>query len=144
MVSAEDRTMQERVLEDWGRYWSSHEMDRLLPLFTDDVVYEDVTLGVVNHGKDELRAFGEAFFAGFPDTTFELTSRFATGTQGGIEWVMRGTHRGDMPGLPAATGKQVEVRGASILDFADGKIRRCSDYWDMATFLKQLGLLPAG
>jgi ketosteroid isomerase-like protein len=49
-----------------------------------------------------------------------------------------------MPGLPAATGKQVEVRGASILEFADGKIRRCSDYWDMATFLKQLGLMPAG
>jgi steroid delta-isomerase-like uncharacterized protein len=75
--------------------------------------------------------------------TFEVTSRFASGTQGGVEWVMRGTHRGDLPGMPA-TGKQVEVRGASILEFADGKIRRCSDYWDMATFLKQLGLMPAG
>ena len=143
MVSAEDRTTQERVLEDWARHWSSHEMEHLLPLFTDDVVYEDVTLGVVNHGKDELRAFGEGFFAAFPDVTFALTSRFATGTQGGIEWVMRGTHRGDMPGLPA-TGKQVELRGASIIEFADGQIRRCSDYWDMATFLTQIGRMPAG
>ncbi len=142
MVSAEGRTT-ERVIEDWARYWSSHELDHLLPLFTDDVVYEDVTLGQVNHGKDELRTFAEGFFAGFPDVTFELTSRFAAGSQGGAEWVMRGTHRGDMPGMPA-TGKQLEVRGASILEFADGKIRRCSDYWDMATFLKQLGLMPAG
>src|SRR5205823_6081185 len=98
MVSTENRTTQEHVLEDWARYWSSHEMDRLLTLFTDDVVYEDVTMGAVNHGKDELRAFGEGFFAGFPDVTFELTSRFTTGAQGGAEWVMRGTHRGDMPG----------------------------------------------
>jgi steroid delta-isomerase-like uncharacterized protein len=143
MVGADNRVAQERVLEDWGRYWSSHELDRLLPLFTDDVVYEDVTMGAVNHGKAELRAFAEGFFAGFPDVTFELTSRFTTGSQGGAEWGMRGTHRGDLPGMPA-TGKQVEVRGASILEFADGKIRRCSDYWDMATFLRQLGLMPAG
>jgi ketosteroid isomerase-like protein len=43
-----------------------------------------------------------------------------------------------------ATGKHVEVRGASIVGFADGRISRCSDYWDMAAFLKQLGLMPAG
>jgi steroid delta-isomerase-like uncharacterized protein len=143
MVGAEDRTTQERVLEDWGRYWSAHDMERLLPLFTDDVVYEDVTLGAVNHGKDELRAFGEGFFAGFPDVTFEVTTRFATVALGGLEWVMRGTHRGDLPGMPA-TGRSVEVRGASICEVAGGRIRRCSDYWDMATLLKQLGLLPAG
>ena len=143
MVSAEGRSAQERLVEDWIRCWSSHDMDGMVALFTDDLVYEDVTLGAVNRSKDELRAFGQAFFAGFPDVTFELTSGFATGRQGGAEWVMRGTHRGDMPGMPA-TGKRVEVRGASILEFADGKIRRCSDYWDMAAFLKQLGLMPAG
>jgi hypothetical protein len=34
----------------------------------------------------------------------------------------------------------VDVRGASIFEFADDRIRRC--YWDKATFLKQLGLMP--
>jgi steroid delta-isomerase-like uncharacterized protein len=131
------------VLDDWGRHWSAHDMTRLLTLFTDDVVYEDVTMGAVNHGKAELRAFGEGFFVGFPDVTFEVTSRFVCGTSGGLEWVMRGTHRGDLPGMPA-TGKRMEVRGASIVEFVDRRIRRCSDYWDMATFLKQLGLMPAG
>jgi steroid delta-isomerase-like uncharacterized protein len=133
----------EQVLNDWGRYWSSHDMERLLALFTDDVVYEDVTMGALNHGKVELRAFGEGFFVGFPDVAFEVASRFAGGTSGAIEWAMRGTHRGDLPGMPA-TGKQVEVRGASIIEFAGDKIHRCSDYWDMTTFLKQLGLMPSG
>jgi steroid delta-isomerase-like uncharacterized protein len=143
MVSAETQTTQERVLEDWARYWSSHDWDHLLPLFTDDVVYEDVTLAAVNHGKQQLRAFGEAFFSSFPDVTFELTSRFASGSQGGVEWVMRGTHGGDMGGI-SATGKHVEVRGASVMEFANGKIRRNSDYWDMATLLNQLGQTAAG
>jgi steroid delta-isomerase-like uncharacterized protein len=136
-------TTLEQVLEDWGQFWSSHDMDRLLALFTADVVYEDVTMGAVNHGKAELRAFGEGFFVGFPDVAFEVTSRFAGRTSGALEWVMRGTHRGDLPGMPA-TGRQVDVRGASIIEFAGDKIRRCSDYWDMATFLKQLGLMPSG
>jgi steroid delta-isomerase-like uncharacterized protein len=133
---------QKRVIRDWAAHWSAHNMDRLLPLFTQDVVYEDVTLGVVNHGAAELRAFGEKFIAGFPDVTFELRSSFANGTSGGAEWVMRGTHKGNLPGMPA-TGKRVDVRGASILEFAGNKIRRCSDYWDMATLLKQVNLMPS-
>ena len=143
MVSAEDMTTQRRVIEDWGRYWSSHDLDRLLSIHTDDVVLEDVARVSAFNGKAALRAYAEAFFAGYPDVTFELTSRFATGGQGSAEWVMRGTHLGDRPGLPA-TGKHVEVRGASIFDFADGQIRRCTEYWDMATMLKQLGLMPSG
>jgi len=53
-----------------------------------------------------VRAFCEAFFMGYPDVTFELTSAFANADRGGAEWVMRGTHLGDRPGLPA-TGKRV-------------------------------------
>ena len=133
---------QERRIDDWAVYWSAHDMEHLLPLFTEDVIYEDVALGVVNHGVQELRMFGEGFFSGFPDVTFELTSAFANGVSGGAEWIMRGTHRGDLPGMPA-TNKRVEVRGASIFEFSGQKIRRCADYWDVVTLLKQLGLLPS-
>jgi hypothetical protein len=34
-----------------------------------------------------------------------------------------------------ATRRRVAVRGASIFEFSGDRIRRCSDYWDMATFL---------
>jgi steroid delta-isomerase-like uncharacterized protein len=112
-------------------------------LHLDDVVYEDVTMGVVNRSKEELRAFGEGFVAAFPDVTFEPTAMFAAGSRGGAEWVMRGTHRGDLPGMPA-TAKRVELRGASIFASAEDKIRRCADHGDMATLREQLGFLPAG
>ena len=141
-VSSASVNDQIRAIEHWAAYWSAHDMERLLPLFTENVVYEDVTMGVVNRSTTELRAFGEGFFSGFPDVTFELQSNFADGTRGGAEWVMRGTHKGDLPGMPA-TDKRMEVRGASIFEFLGDKIRRCSDYWDMATLLKQLGLMPS-
>jgi hypothetical protein len=40
-----------------------------------------------------------------------------------------------IPGLPA-TGRRFSLGGATILDLQDGKIKRCSDYRDTATFLK--------
>jgi steroid delta-isomerase-like uncharacterized protein len=137
-VTPED---QKKLITNLLAAWSSHDMNRLLPLFTQDLIYEDVTMGVVNRTPAELRAFGEGFISGFPDVAFEVKSAFANGATGGAEWIMRGTHTGDMPGMPK-TGKRVEIRGASILEFAGDKIKRCADYWDMAAFLKQLGLMP--
>jgi ketosteroid isomerase-like protein len=40
-----------------------------------------------------------------------------------------------------ATNKPFRVRGASVVEFRDGKINRESDYWDLATYLKQVGLI---
>ena len=131
----------DRVLDEFIAGWSTHDMERLLPLFTDDVEYEDVTFGVANHGKEELRAFAEGFFAVSPDVTFELTSKVVTSTRVAAEWVAKGTHQGDLPGMPA-TGKPWQVCGASVMELADGKITRCADYRYFATMMRQLGFLP--
>ena len=42
-----------------------------------------------------------------------------------------------------ATNKSFSIRGATILEMNSGKIQRNSDYWDLATFLKQIGLMPS-
>ena len=115
---------------------------KLLALFTDDCVYEDVTFGVVTNGKQELRGFAEGAFAAVPDLKFQLKSRFIAGQWGGIEWLMSGTHKGDFPGLPA-TGKRFSaIRGATVVELQAGRIGRNSGYWDAASFMKQVGLLP--
>ena len=132
----------ERVLEAWAMAWSSHDTEKVLSLFTDDCVYEDVTFGAINRGKEELRAFADGVFAGIPDLKVDLTTRFAAGTWAGMVWVMSGTHKGDFPGMPA-TGKRFSIRGVTILELQAGKIRRNSDYWDAASVMRQVGLLPS-
>jgi steroid delta-isomerase-like uncharacterized protein len=130
------------VLERWTAAWSSHDVEEVLALFAEDCVYEDVTFSVVVHGKEELRAFANGAFAAVPDFKFEPTSQFIAGSFGAIEWVMSGTHKGNFPGLPATGKRFSSIRGATIVETADGKIRRNSDYWDAASFMKQVGLLP--
>jgi hypothetical protein len=96
------------------------------------------------HALDFVVRWKEGLFVYYrlsDEHVFQLCDIMCGRIGGGGEWIMRGTHKGDLPGMPA-TGRRVEVRGASIFEFAGNRIRRCSDYWDMATFLKQLGLMP--
>ena len=126
---------QKRLIEDWATHWSAHDTERLLTLFTADVLYEDVPMGATSHGIAELRTFANEVFSRFPNIEFDLRSSVSDGaSKGAAEWVMRG-----MRELRGA-GTLVAVRGVSVFEFADGKIRRCSDYWDMASYLDQLGL----
>jgi uncharacterized protein (TIGR02246 family) len=79
----------EHVLDQWAAAWSSSDVDKVLPLFTDDVVYEDVTFGSVNHGRRELHDFAKGTFEAFADLKFELKSRViaADGKSGAMEWI---------------------------------------------------------
>jgi steroid delta-isomerase-like uncharacterized protein len=57
------------------------------------------------------------------------------------EWIMTGVHRGDVPGLPA-TGKPFRIRGCGVGRIRDGRIVEVTEYWNMAEFLIQVGILP--
>jgi steroid delta-isomerase-like uncharacterized protein len=132
----------QHALDEWAAGWSTQDVERVISLCTEQCVYEDVPLGVVNHGKEELRVFGQQVFNAFPDFKIELTTHVAAGNWAMLEWTMSGTHQGDLPGMPA-TAKSFSVRGATALQIDDGLISRNSDYWDMATLLTQLGLNPS-
>ena len=131
----------ERILDDWAIAWSSHDTEKVLALFTDDCVYEDVAFGVINHSKAELRTFADGTFAAIPDFKVTLITRFVAGNCGAMEWAMSGTHKGDFPALPGTGKRFSSVRGVTVVELQGGKIRRCSDYWDAATMMRQVGLL---
>ena len=52
--------------------------------------------------------------------------------------MIAGTQTGPVGELPA-TGRTFRLRGASVIVFQAGLIARVTDYYDMATFLRQLG-----
>jgi len=128
------------LLHEWLAGWNAHDGDRVASVFTEDCIYEDVTFGVVNHGHTELKAFVDGFVAVAPDCAFEPGAMFVAGDFAAAEWTATGTQRGDMPGMPASD-KPFSLRGSSIIELRDGKLHRCSDYWDLATFMRQLGFL---
>lgn len=137
-----DTAALEHAVDQWAVAWSSGDVEKLLRLFTDDVFYEDVTFGAVNTGKEALRNFATAAFGAFPGMTFEVKSRLVAsdGTAGAFEWVWSGKQTKDFPGLPA-TNTPFQIRGVAVVEFRGAKISRCSDYWDLTTYMKQVGLI---
>jgi steroid delta-isomerase-like uncharacterized protein len=129
------------LAQDLVDAWNSHDPDRVLALFTDDPVTEDVTFDSVSRGRDEVRQAAAGAFATFPDIHFELITAVLAAEGGAAEWTMTGTHTADLPGMPA-TQKAFTVRGVSVFTLVDGRIRRNRDYWDLATMMRQLGFLP--
>jgi steroid delta-isomerase-like uncharacterized protein len=130
----------EQMFREYLAAWNAHDLDKMVSFFTDDCVYENLARGQTYRGKDELKAWAKGAFDAIPDFKLDVTSLFASGDWVACEWVMTGTQAGALPGLPA-TGKSFSVRGGTIAQLKDGKILRNADYWDLATFLHQLGLM---
>ena len=56
-------------------------------------------------------------------------------------WTARGTHTGDLWGIPG-TGKEVTVTGTSIDRIKDGWIVESWSNWDALGLMQQLGAIP--
>ena len=114
---------------------NSHDIEKLLTLLTDDIVFEDVTL--VTEGKDAFKQGYTAFITAVPDFKIEPKSWVTNNKSFALEMVFTGTQKGDLPSLPA-TGKSFSIRGCSFGEFENGKIKGRRDYWDSASLAKQL------
>src|SRR5713101_7401745 len=82
------------VAEKWIAAWNSHNPDKMLSLFTDDIVYEDVAFGEVSQGSAELRKFAASEFEGVPDLELKLLGANLHDSHGTIEWMFSGTDKG--------------------------------------------------
>jgi steroid delta-isomerase-like uncharacterized protein len=133
-----------KIAVAFGEAWSSGDPDQLVAIYAEDGIFEEVVLGgAVTTGRDELRAYAEAVYAAFPDFTATPVGGFSSGNQAVLEWVLSGTYTGQFGPLPPGTGQAVEVRIATVLDLTDdGLIAHDREYWDFATLLDQLGLMP--
>ena len=125
------------LAEKWIAAWNSHNPDKMLSLFTDDIVYEDVAFGEVSHGGAELRKFFLSEIEGVPDLELKLLRANIHGGHGTIEWEFSGTDKDVFK-----TGKKFTVRGVSVIDLRNGKISRNLDFYDVATIMRQVGVLP--
>jgi steroid delta-isomerase-like uncharacterized protein len=130
----------EKMFREYVATWNTHDLDKMVTFFRDDCVYENLPRGQTYHGKDQLKGWAKMSFDAIPDFKLDVTSLFVSGDWIACEWVMVGTQTGAAPGLPA-TGKSFSVRGSTIAQLKDGRILRNADYWDMATFLRQLGFM---
>lgn len=129
--------------------WNAHDVDACVALVTDDIVYDDPSFERPAHGKEEMADRLRGIFAAFPDMHFpEHMAHVHTNVkdrEGVLTWTFTATMSGPLEspeGRLPATGKRVEVSGATLNRFRDDKLEHFTLYYDVLGMMQQLGLMP--
>jgi uncharacterized protein (TIGR02246 family)/steroid delta-isomerase-like uncharacterized protein len=77
----------------------------------------------------------------FPDAIIEVARVFPFGNTAVAELVARGTHLGNLHGIPP-TKRKVEIVMCNVMELRDGKIHREREYFDRLAMLEQIGIAP--
>lgn len=119
--------------------WNARDGARLAAAFLPGGTYEDPNTGGPI-GTGALGQYAAALWAAFPDLTFEEVDYQAT-ARGHIvfRWIMRGTNRGSLRGLPP-TGATVALPGVDLVTAREGGVERVQGYFDRTTLMEQLGV----
>ena len=87
------------------------------------------------------QGFASAFYAGFPDLMHVIEDIVATDSAAVVQFILKGTHRGDFMGIPA-TQKAIDVGAIAIFRISGGKITELRGQFDQLGMMRQLGVIP--
>jgi steroid delta-isomerase-like uncharacterized protein len=91
--------------------------------------------------REGLKAFAGAWWGAFPDWYSTLEELVAEGDRVAERWTGRGTHRGDLMGIPP-TGKSVAAPGSVFYRIVGGRIAEFRGQVDTMGLMRQLGVIP--
>jgi steroid delta-isomerase-like uncharacterized protein len=93
------------------------------------------------HGPEEYKQFITMYRTAFPDLHMTIEDQIAEGDKVVNRWTSRGTHKGDLMGIPP-TGKQTTVTGMYVARIIGGKIVEEWGNFDALGMMQQLGVVP--
>ncbi len=137
MSAEENKAISRRAVENLNR----GDLDAYLQLYDESVVVHGYPPMIPPNFEGATMVVG-ALLNGLPDAQVILEDLLAEGDEVAVRFTLRGTHQGELMGVPA-TGKQIVTTGTAILRFANGK---CVERWentDDLGLMQQLGAIPA-
>jgi steroid delta-isomerase-like uncharacterized protein len=115
--------------------WNAHDPDAVAAVFAEDAVLVEIGRPEPFRGRAAIRERAAALLRAFPDLGLERLDLVVDGERHADRWVMTGTQRGPLFGMPA-TGKRVRVEGATFTRLGDGGLVAADIH-----FMDTLGLL---
>ena len=116
-----------QIIEDFVAAFNAKDVDRIMSFFTDDAVYHNMPTGPVE-GTEAVRKVIAGYVNAAASLDWEITASAQVGSTVLTERVDRFVFGGKDVVLP--------VMGA--FDLRDGKIAAWRDYFDQATWSKQM------
>jgi len=132
-----------RVARQGFDAWNAHDSNSFVKLIAEDYIAESDTQPAPLRGRDGARQSMEMYIKAFPDLHFHIEQMIASDECVVTRWHATGTHKGELMGIPP-TGRRGEgIRGCTVSQYRNGKVVHEWLYWDVATLLRQIGVMPA-
>ncbi len=133
------RERREAIVREHMESENRHQFDVTMATFAHPR-YEIIPTGEVYDGEAEVQAYFMASREAFPDQRNELIALHHADDAVIAEFYLKGTHRGELRGLPA-TGKEFTCRCVALFLFERDRLVCERVYFDSLTILSQLGVL---
>ena len=136
-------TKVEHVLDVYIQAWAEHNISKIDTFYADDVIWYDLGTDSTIKGKKEVsKAITDAFLGYVPDMYWQRNGDlFVSGNTVAYAWIYGGTFNGKW-GEKTIKEKKFSIKGFSTTTINNtGKITAHKDYYDMYSFMQQLGLV---
>jgi steroid delta-isomerase-like uncharacterized protein len=134
VTEAEIRDIVERFTDE---AWNGGDLDVIDELFAPDYVGHDAPRPEPVQGPEGMKDFLRMYHHAFSDAVITLDDVIIAGDKVVTRWTGRGTHDGDLMGMPA-TGTPVSFTGIRIFRVAGGQIVEGWVNWDTFGLMRQL------
>jgi steroid delta-isomerase-like uncharacterized protein len=121
--------------------WNAHDIERIETFYAPEYEGVDVGQAEPQRGPQSVSRYVERYLQAFPDLHFVEEDIVVQDNRAVLVWKAHGTHKGKLMNIPP-TGRNVAVRGTSVLTVGDGRVARGLYIWDVAGLLRSIGLLP--
>ena len=124
--------------------FNNSDWERALALVGNSVYHEVGTQRRLQGGDAILPAM-KGWKQAMPDVKGTVTHTIASGNEVVLEVNWKGTHTGPMEtpgGTIPPSGRSQTTPAAWIFEFEAGRVKESRQYFDMVTFLQQIGAMP--
>lgn len=122
--------------------FNDNDWDRFGSLMTANTLYNEVGTQRRLQGVAEISRGLQSWKEAMPDVKGTVTNAFANTDRAVLEVTWEGTHTGPLAGpggtIPAS-GKPLVTPSAWVFEFEGDKIKESRNYFDMLSFLQQIG-----
>jgi steroid delta-isomerase-like uncharacterized protein len=137
----DDRMRNERLVSRiWDEIWNLGAYDVVDEVFDRDYVGHLPLMTV--HGTEEFKNVVRTYRTAYPDVQLTADDVFSQGDRVAVRWMSRGTHLGEMMGVPPS-GKRIEVMGISLFRIAEGKVIEEWEGFDTYNMMRTIGAIPS-
>jgi steroid delta-isomerase-like uncharacterized protein len=120
--------------------WESGDRDLITDLFAPDAVYDDYPNQMQYQGIPEIVGYVRNLQEWADGLNIDVGAVHPSEEGATVEWVLSAVQARPIgTRVPLATGREVVLNGATILEIRSGRIRHAADYMDALALALQLG-----